>query len=106
MIAMRDGSLLSAQKDTYPPIDDKEWHNAILHDLQKTLEEGNICFFAHYCLLNRDKKYLATSLKDNWLTLKFILHFISANTPERRRMIIQLKRDATNPTISPSAWKC
>lgn len=102
-IAMRDDHLLIAQKDTDPPIDDKEWRNAIRHDLQKTLEEGNICFFAYYRLLDKDKECLATSLKDNLLTLKFILYFISATATERRRMIIQLRRDAIDPTILPSA---
>ena len=58
-------------------------------------------------LSDEDAQYLTMSLEDNWLALKFVLHFVSATHNERDRILDQVKSDANNPRLSPwAAWEC
>ena len=54
-------------------------------------------------LPDEDKQCLAASLGANWLTLKFVLHFIAAEHDERDMILDQVNRDANDPHISPWA---
>ena len=57
-------------------------------------------------LSDEDKQCLTMSLEDNWLTLKFCIHFIAAKHGERERILDKINRDAGDPHISPwAAWE-
>ena len=57
-------------------------------------------------LSDEDKQCLSMSLEDNWLALKFVLHFISAKHDERDRILDQVNSDADDTRLSPwAAWE-
>lgn len=56
-------------------------------------------------LTEDDKKLLTDALRSNWLTLKFVTHFISVDTDERTTILQQLMESIHNSSVSPAAAK-
>nr|QNO46203.1 hypothetical protein ABPEKODN_00016 [Methanosarcinales archaeon ANME-2c ERB4] len=46
---------------------------------------------------------IADGLRDNWLALKFVTHFISVDSDERSGILSRLMETSLNPVISPTA---
>ena len=73
-------------------------------DLETVGDEIIVIIKTH--LSDEDKQCFTMSLEDNWFTLKFILHFISATHNEREGILDQVNRDANDTRLSPwAAWE-